>query len=140
MLPRMMRIWQSFRSIPLWVQVWISVFLFPVNAASLALTHWDTGFWAACAFAVVGISNIAMLLIQSGLSRLMALPHVVAWLPLQAYLLQRLVGHGHEDLGSSESTYTMILFSINAVSLGFDLLDSWKWLRGARDVRRPPSH
>lgn len=137
---RMLRIWQSFRSVPLWVQVWIAVFLFPVNAASLALTHWETAFWAAFAFAAVGISNVTMLVVQSGLSRMMALPHIIAWLPLQAYLLHWLMGQGHENIDSGESIYAMLLFSINAISLGFDLLDSWKWLRGARDVHRPPSH
>lgn len=60
---RMLRIWQSFRSIPLWVQVWIAVFLFPVKAASLALTHWETAIWAAFAYAVVSISNVTMLVV-----------------------------------------------------------------------------
>ena len=134
---RMLRMWASFRSLPLWVQVWISVFLFPANAASLALTHWDAGFWAAWAFVVVGGSNVTMLVLQAGLSRMMALPHVLAWGPLQGYLLYWLLTSGQQGIGSGEWTYAFLLFTINAISLSFDLLDSWKWLHGARDVYRP---
>lgn len=110
------------------------VILFPLNAASLWLTHWNTGYWAAWAFAVVALTNIPMTIVQAGLSRLLALPHVLAWGPLQVYLVLRLTGSVGGPLQQGEWAYATALAIINAISLTFDGWDSWRWLRGERAV------
>lgn len=132
---RLQLIWQSFRSVPLWVQVWVAGILVPANAASFALLHYWSGQAAAWAAVFVVLTNVPIMYIAGGMSRLMSIPHLIAWFPLQMLLVMRLMGEvGPVSLSQGESIFIIVLLIINGISLVFDTLDSWKWLKGEREI------
>lgn len=136
--PRLLAVWRSFLTLPRWVQVWVALILFPANMASLLFLDTWAGVAAAWAFAFVCLTNFPIMFIERGLGRLMAIPHLFAWIPLQVLLVMRLQG----DVGGlppevREQTFILALLVINGISLVFDLLDTARWLRGERDI---PGH
>lgn len=131
-------IWHSWRSLPAWVQVWVALILVPVNAAAFFLLDTWLGVAAAIAAVVVVVTNGPIMWACRGMSRLMSVPHLFAWIPLQVLIPLRLaevVGSGPPT--GAEWVYGVILFVINGISLVFDAIDSWRWLRGEREV---PGH
>lgn len=135
---RLTQVFASFLSLPTWVRVWLAVCLFPANAAAFLFANGPVGRWASIAFVLVGLSNGAMVWRQAGLSRLLALPHLLFWGPLQIYLVGYLfdAAKGATPFGPAE-VYAAVLASINGISLMFDAWDSLRWLRGERAVFRP---
>jgi hypothetical protein len=81
---------RSFLALPRWVQVWVGAVLVPVNALPFFFLDTPTGRAAAAAAVFVVITNLPIMLITRGMSRLMAVPHLIAWLPLLPYLAARL--------------------------------------------------
>ena len=126
--------WQSFRSLPFWVQVWVGGILVPVNAAAFLFLDTTAGIWTAVAAVLVMASNYPIMLACRGMSRLMSLPHLVIWFPLQLALLYRLVWG---EVAGAELAFILVILVINGVSLFFDTIDSWRWCRGEREV---PGH
>ena len=140
MLDRILTIWRSYRSLPLWVQVWVGGILVPANAAAFALTNTPSGHWAAWAAAFVVATNVPIMWMEQGMSKLMSVPHLVAWIPLQAFLLLRLTGAaGPTPLGQAELALAALLLVVNGISLAFDAVDSVKWWRGDRHVPGHPA-
>lgn len=128
MIERFQQSWYSFRRLPLWVQIWVGAVLIPVNAAAFWLLDSWSGQMAAWAAVFVVATNVPIMLRARGMSRLMAVPHLLAWGPLQLALLARLGGQlGSLPLTAAEQTYTVILVLVNGVSLMFDALDAWRW-------------
>jgi hypothetical protein len=125
------RIWQSFRRLPLWVQLWLAIILIPVNLFSLLLLEHASGQLIAVAALLVLGSNTVLLYLQGGFSRLMALPHLLVWGPLQIFLLVYLMDAAAD---TREFVYLCVLLAVNGISLAFDLLDSWRWFQGGREV------
>ena len=135
---RLALIWHSFRSVPLWVQIWVAGILVPANAAAFLLLDTWSGQMAAWAAGFVVLTNVPIMWLAGGMSRLMSMPHLIAWVPLEAALLLRLTGNaGHAPLAATETVFIVGLLVINGISLVFDSLDSWRWLRGEREV---PGH
>ncbi len=134
-LQRNAAIWKSFRSLPLWVQIWVGLILAPVNTGWLLV--WgtpigDAAFWAAM---FVVTTNLPIMYAYAGMNRLMSVPHLIAWGPLQVYLGWRLWCPDAPDHATgSEYLYGIILFVINGISLAFDVLDSWRWIKGERET------
>lgn len=125
----------SFLALPGWVQVWVGAVLVPVNALPFFFLETPTARAAAAAAVFAVLTNLPIMLIERGMSRLMAIPHLIAWLPLLPYLAARLLfGPG---LPLSEALLAMALLLVNAISLVFDVLDTWCWLCGQRDI---PGH
>lgn len=134
---RFQQSWHSFRSLPLWVQVWVGAVLIPANAASFLLLDSWSGRMAALAAVFVVATNIPIMLCERGMSKLMAMPHLLVWGPLQLALVLRLVDHaGSPPVTAIEQTYAVVLVVVNGASLIFDAVDSWRWLRGDRAVPR----
>lgn len=132
---RLQHIWHSYRSLPLWVQVWVGGILVPVNALSFLALHSPTGQWAASAALFVVATNAPIMWVEQGMSKLMSVPHLIAWLPLQVALLARLVGHlGTTPLQPFEMPLILALLATNGISLVFDAIDSVRWLKGDRAV------
>lgn len=135
---RLVLIWHSFRSIPLWVQIWVAGILVPANAAAFLMLNTWSGQMAAWAAAFVVLTNVPIMWFAGGMSRLMSLPHLIAWGPLQVALVMRLTGQaGITPLTGVEQAFIIGLLTINGISLVFDTLDSWRWLKGEREV---PGH
>lgn len=140
MLDRLLTIWCSYRSLPLWVQVWVGGILVPANAAAFALTNTPSGHWAAWAAAFVVATNVPIMWVEQGMSKLMSVPHLLAWIPLQVFLALRLTGAaGSAPLEQAELVLVLMLLVVNGISLAFDALDSLKWWRGDRHVPGHPA-
>lgn len=135
-MQRLQKVWRSFRALPLWVQIWVGLILVPVNALPFFFLDTPTGRWAAWAAVFVVSTNAPIMLIAGGMSRLMAVPHLLAWGPLVMALLWRLCSPhiSGEPLMAPELPLLWTLLSINSVSLAFDALDTWRWCRGERDI------
>jgi len=130
---RLRQSWHSFRRLPLWIQVWVGLVLIPVNAAAFFLLDYEVGQMAAMAAALVVASNVPIMLRERGMSKLMSVPHLFAWIPLLVILFMHLGDHpGTAPMAMVELIYTFVLFVVNGVSLVFDVIDSWRWLRGNR--------
>lgn len=132
------RIWHSFRSLPGWVQAWVGFILIPANVLPFFLLNSWSGRAAALAALFVVATNVPITWAASGMSRAMSLPHLLAWIPLEIVLALRLSGaFGAVPPTGAEIALAILLLIVNGVSLVFDLLDSWRWLRGERDI---PGH
>jgi hypothetical protein len=133
--PRLLQIWKSFQALPRWVQVWVALILVPANAVPFALLDTWSGRIAAAAALVVVATNLPIMWIERGMSRLMSVPHLLIWGPLQVGLLLRWTERvGPLPLVDGERALIMLLVVVNGISLAFDALDSWRWFRGERDV------
>lgn len=132
MAQRIIRIFKSAFSLPIWVQIWMFVFLIPVNMSGLFLLNYQAGFWVAVLGAGALAINTVILFLNRGFSKVLAIPHLVMWGPLQVILLARYFGA--PDLNSFEQTYILVVLMVNGISLAFDVFDTLEWKRGARDV------
>lgn len=133
------QIWQSYRSLPGWVQLWVGVVLIPVNVLPFLWLDTWTGKAGAAAALFVVLTNVPIMWIAGGMSRAMSLPHLLAWIPLEIVLVLRVFGTA---LPTPELTLATLLLFVNGISLVFDSLDSWRWWRGERDIpgRRRTGH
>ncbi len=127
----MIEIWRSLRRLPLWVQLWMMLWLVPVNMVSLFFLESSYGIWIAIA-AIGGMAlNLPVMVMAKGFSRLMALPHLLLWTP-QVFLIAWILVQA-ERIALYES-YLLILMITNIISLMFDFPDFYKWLKGARQT------
>lgn len=138
MKQRLQKSWASFRSLPGWVQVWVGLILGPANLMPFFMLDTWTGQVAALATLFVIATNLPIMLYYAGMNRAMSLPHLVAWIPLEVALVLRLTGNvGPGSPGTAELALIWLLLVVNGISLIFDALDSWRWVRGERDTPRP---
>jgi hypothetical protein len=128
---------RSFRSLPLWVQIWVVLFLVPVNAAPFLLFDTHIGRIGVVSTLLILLTNVPIMLVERGMSRLMSVPHLLIWIPLIGLLAWQL--QSAATLSTSERTLAWALIGFNGISLGFDVLDSWRWWQGARDVPGQPA-
>ncbi|MDA3858067.1 MAG: hypothetical protein PF480_07495 [Roseovarius sp.] len=124
-------IWQSYRRMPLWVQLWVALILVPVNTAALAYWGAPMGAWVAILAVGAMLLNGVIMLVERGFSKMMGLPHVVIWTPL-VVLVAWLLARG--DLAQGYARYLMILLVVDLFSLALDYADTVKWLRGERHI------
>ncbi len=122
-----MQIWKSFRTMPLWVQIWVAVILVPVNMASLLFLDEPSGLWIAFLANIAMMLNLPVMLYDRGFSKLMAFPHLIPWTILVAWLL-----FARPEATGAYDTYLWLLFVVDAISLAFDFPDAVKWWRGER--------
>ncbi len=122
-------IWRSYRSLPLWVQIWVFGILVPVNSAAIFFVFQPMGAWVALLAIGAMLPNIAIMVYERGLSKMMALPHLLPWSLLVLWLLFAMP-QGSAAYGA----FLWVLLVVNAISLGFDIPDAFKWLKGDRAV------
>lgn len=124
-------IWQSFRRLPIWVQIWVGLLLAPANLLALAFLDQPGGVWVA-ALAILGMApNLAIIAAERGLSKAMSLPHLVFWTPLLGVIVW-LIASGAASGGYL--TFLFLLLAIDAISLAFDYRDAWLWWNGDRKI------
>lgn len=124
-------VWQSFHRLPLWVRLWMALWLVPVNLWSLAHMGDPNGAWIA-GLAVAGmLPNVAIMAYERGLSKLMALPHLIFWLPCVLLVAVTLLAL---DVVGGYRVYLWVLLATHLVSLAFDVPDVLRWRRGAREI------
>ena len=122
----------SFRAMPRWVQLWMACVLVPVNLMPFLLLSTPTGRAAALATLVVMLGGLPIMLAERGLSRLMSVPHLVAWIPLVTLLVIWLM-HGR-PMSPAETGLAVTLVVVNTISLGFDVVEFVRWCLGGRAV------
>ncbi len=122
-------IWQNFRSLPVWVQIWVFGVLVPVNAASIFFVAEPSGLWIAVLAVGAMLINVPVMIIERGFPKVMALSHLPLWTPLVIWLIV-----ARPEGSSAYQTYLWILLVVDLVSLGFDYPDAWRWWKGERDV------
>ena len=125
-------IYTSFRSLPLWVQVWMVVILMPVNAGGLLFLDQPIGLGIAVLGLAGMLLNIPVLMYSRGFSKLMAVPHLLPWTALVAWLLYLIFTAGVPE-GNIRILVGLILV-VDVISLAFDYKDSIEWFRGDRAV------
>lgn len=131
-------VWRSWQSLPVWVRIWVGGILVPANAAAFFMTHTPMGKAAAIAAIFVILTNVPIMLYEGGMSRMMAMPHLVAWIPLSIYIIARLLVFSNSPaMGKEELIFAIIILVVNGISLIFDTVDTIKWWRGKRDI---PGH
>jgi len=125
-------IWNSFRRLPLWVQIWMCIILVPVNLATLAFISEPYGLLVAV-LAIGGmLPNLGFMATERGLSKAMSLPHLVLWSPLVLLVAWILMTGGALD--PNYLTFLWILLVIDVISLAFDFPDAWRWYKGDRAI------
>ena len=132
-------IFHSYTSMPIWVQIWVLI-LVAVNVACVVFLDSPVGRAVAIAGVFVLLTNMPLMLYYGGMNRAMAIPHLFAWIPLSVYLFQALFRDA--GLASELRFYASAVLVINGISLAFDVVDSWRWLRGERETpgQELPSH
>ncbi|BFN28112.1 hypothetical protein PSCT_04441 [Pseudomonas sp. SCT] len=124
-------LWRSFRRLPLWVQLWMAAVLLPANLLSLFLLQYPGARMVAIAAVLALGSNMLLMYGYAGFTRLMALPHLLVWGPLQVMLPIYLMASAPT---TEEVMYIGLVLAVNGISPFFDTLDSWRWLQGERQV------
>lgn len=122
-------IWRSYRSLPLWVQIWVFGILVPVNSAALFFIFQPFGILIAFLAISAMLPNIAVMLYERGLSKLMAIPHLLPWSILVIWLFIAM-----PQGSTAYIAYLWVLLAVDAISLAFDFPDALKWLRGDRRI------
>jgi uncharacterized membrane protein len=118
-------IWTSFRNLPLWVQIWVSFILVPVNLIPLAFLDQPLGILVTV-LAIAGMAfNLPIMLVTRSMSGAMALPHLVFWTPLVVIVFGVLLSGA--ELSPTYFWFLVILFVVDAISLAFDLRDAARW-------------
>jgi len=125
----------SFGSLPKWVQIWVGGILVPVNALFVFFLDTNVGIAIAVAASFVVVTNVPIALYSQGMTKLMALPHLI-WIPLEIYIINRLLS-GVIGSGTPLFYYVWLVLVVNGISLYFDIVDGWKWLKGDRAVPMP---
>ncbi len=122
-------IWRSFRALPLWVQIWVALILVPVNMGAIFFVN-EAGGLLIAALAIGGtIPNLVIMIAERGVSKAMALPHLLIWTPLVVIVIQ--------NTGTATGgfqTYLWVLLATDLLSLAFDYPDAWKWWKGDRAI------
>ena len=133
MMDRMADIWRSWRSLPLWVQIWVAGILVPVNVLPFFLLESVVGQAGALAALLVLVTNGPLMWVYRGMNKVLSIPHLIAWGPLEIYLLMLLANSDFRaEASSMELGLAALLLVINGISLVFDVMDSAKWMAGDR--------
>lgn len=127
---RLDRIQASCQRLPLWMRAWILLVLIPVNATGFFMLHTASGGLVALATLFVLAANGVTLWHYASVNRALALPHLIAWVPLQVALVARLVGGwGADAMDLDEWLLAVLVVMVNSVALFFDTVASWRWWR-----------
>jgi|GEM_PF-926778 len=125
------RIGHSWLSLPLWVKIW----LFSLNAAFLlspVCLPWEAARIVLIAYVASGPLLGVFAVFEGGLTRAMGIAHLVPWVPMLVWLT---IWIGTSQVHGLALGYAVLLASLTAVCLGFDVYDLWRWVRGEREIR-----
>lgn len=122
-------IWVSFRALPLWVMIWMTVILAPINMVSLYFVSKPMGILVAVLAWGGMLTSHIVLARHRGFTKLVSGGHVIFWVPLVLILIfARPVANGAYD------TDLTILLVVNLLSLLFDINDLRLWLGDDRRI------
>ena len=107
---------------PLWIRIWVP-YLVAINLLSLL-------FWgepqSRVILVVFILSSMLMMVLYArfGFEKILGLGHIL-WIPLLAYLLMSIPA-----AAGTFKLYLAVLAASIAVSLAFDIVDVWTYVRG----------
>lgn len=127
----MKSILRSLRNLPLWVRIWMNLWLVPVNVATVFFTDWEHGQMVAYLANFGMILNLPIIFYEKGFSKFMSLPHILLWTPLVVICLMALSSGA---VAGGTATFLWILVVTNIISLLFDYPDFIKWIKGDRAI------
>lgn len=128
-------IWLSYRSLPIWVQIWVGLILIPANTLGFLFMDTFSGHWIALAAVMIVFTNGPLIWFYSGMNKALSIPHLFIWLPLHIILVGRLAGYwGTSPISFDEGLLDATVLTVNSISLVFDVADSWHWLQGKRNT------
>ena len=116
-------IWASYRDLPLWVQIWVSGWLAPVNIATVFFISEQNGLWLFLLMLAGIAPNLPIMIKARGMSDLMALPHLVAWPLLLGLIVITLV----QGTTGAHAVFLVVLLITDVISLVFDAIDFNNW-------------
>lgn len=121
-------LWNSFRGLPTWVQIWMVLILVPVNVVSVRfLGEPSAGLVALLAIGGM-LPNLVIMIADRGFTNKMAVPHVILWTPLVGFIAY-LLFVAKPDLSAIYATYLTGLLIVNLISLTFDIPETLEWYR-----------
>ena len=132
MSTKMSDVLQSIMAMKTWVKIWLMM-LGPANMAAFLFLDTNIGYWSAVAGVLVVATNIPMMFIQGGVTRALSLPHMI-WVPLLIYIFPQIIGPDALDPMSAEFKLGVTIFVLNSISLAFDFLESYRWVKGEREI------
>ena len=122
-------IWASYRRLPRWVQIWIAFILVPINILPI-IEILNPGGVMIAALSIGGMApNLYFMIRERGFSRIMCLSHLILWIPLCLILIRRA-----DQMPQSMTVILWAVLIVDVISLGFDIPDLIKWLRGNRAI------
>ncbi len=122
----------SYFRMPRWVQIWVALWLVPVNLISLLFLESSSGTLVACLSIAGMLPNLYLPLIERGLGKSMALPHIIPW-TLQWFAVVGLL-LGDTELTAVYEAYLWVLLTTNSVSLLFDYPETIAWFKGHKSI------
>lgn len=124
---------QSFQAYPTWVKLWMNFVLGPINVAALFFIGQPGGPIVAILALLGMVLTILPVPFERGFSKATAFGHIVPWTVLIGIiLLARPEGSAAFDV------YLTVLLVLNTISLGFDYVSAYKWIKGDRIVVGAP--
>ena len=140
---RVLLIVKSWRALPLWVEIWV-LYLFVANLLCVFTSSPQSLAIAICGSFIL-VTNTIVVIVWAGFTKVMSFFHVIAWVPLEVYLGLSVILSPIDDVWPTQEielwSYNMflvvIVFITNLISLGFDFLDCFKYIKGDRHV---PGH
>ncbi len=106
----------------------------PVNLATFFFLDTPTGFVGCIAAIIAFGANAYLIIANGGVSKVMAIPHLIAWIPLVVFLLWQLLLTNNITSGSGEHWLAWLLVIFNGISLLFDIYDTRQWQAGNRQL------
>ncbi|MEP5154615.1 hypothetical protein [Planktotalea sp.] len=123
----LLALWTSFNELPLWVRLWMVLWLIPLNITSLCFINEPMGVWVAVLANVAMLLNLPIMFRERRLSRTMALPHLPFWTPLVILIFWMV-----PDASTLYGMFLIALAATNIFSLVFDYIDAYRWAKGDR--------
>lgn len=120
---------KSFFSLPNWVIIWLLAVLGPVNMASFFFLSEPEGPLIAGLVAAGMLLSLSVVPFERGLSKLTAVGHLIPWTILVLHIV-----FARPEIDGVYDLYLTVLAVVNTISLAFDYVDSYKWLRGNRAI------
>jgi hypothetical protein len=113
----------SWLALPMWVKIWL-VMLNGVFLAAFAFLPDRIAEVTLVAYVATGPLLAGQVGYDAGLRRILAMAHLVPWIPLLVWLI----------VVPDKTTYASLLTVIVAICLAFDIADVWRFFKGERAI------
>ena len=123
---------QAIDLLPLWVRIWLYVFVFGAGVLPLVLLAWRQSRKAALVtLAADGLAAVGVMWLfgQLGYVKLLGLPHIIFWTPLVCFLWREIK---REDMPDWPGRILWAVLAVFVVSLAFDYVDVARYVLGER--------